>query len=492
MSLRNRVLFGFLAIALVLIGADVALAANLQKSLLDQVDRRLQGTSGPLFGAGLGSFNGSGSPSAPVRPPTNPANSTNPTNENPFSGRLTEFYLEVLAADGSQVRELTPTLRDGDPKPKIDAKVAIAHAVSSGTPVRPFTVGSEGNSGLRDRVAVVQTSNGQFTVIGTSLREADATFTRLLWVEFLATGAVLLVLALVAFWVIRLGVRPIDKMAATADAIAAGDLSRRVDDAPPRTEAGRLATALNGMLHQIEGAFAERQASEDRLRRFVADASHELRTPLTSIRGYTELYRSGAITEGAPLADAMRRIEGESVRMGGLVDDMLLLAHLDQGRPLAADVVDLAALASDAVADARAVEPDRPITLDAVGAPTLVVGDEQRLRQVLGNLMANAREHTESPAAVDVRVWAADGRAVIEVADHGDGISPTDAELVFERFYRADPSRVRSASGAGASGAGLGLSIVAAVATAHGGRARVESSGADGTRFRVELPLAPA
>jgi signal transduction histidine kinase len=501
MSLRSRVLLGFLAIAMVLITADMALAANLQKSLLDQVDRRLRSAPAPFLREGFGEPNGSGQSSNGGRPtggtpPTFPTPSDSPSGTVSSQSRsnnfLSEYYVEVLAADGSQQREFPATLRDGEPKPKIDATVAIAHAVSLGDPVHPFTAGSEGGSGLRYRVVAVHDTSGQYTVIGTSLREADATFSRLLWVELIATGAVLLVLGMVAFWVIRLGVRPIDEMAATADAIAEGDLSRRVDVASPRTEAGRLGMALNGMLHQIEGAFAERQASEDRLRRFVADASHELRTPLTSIRGYTELYRSGAITEGAPLADAMRRIEGESVRMGGLVDDMLLLARLDQGRPLESDLVDLAALAADTVADARAVEPDRPISLDAPGAPTLVVGDEQRLRQVVGNLMANARQHTPSGAAVDVRVWSADGRAVLEVADRGLGISPEDAEHVFERFYRADPSRVRASAGTVPSGAGLGLSIVAAVALAHDGRAWVESSDSSGTRFRVELPLAQA
>jgi two-component system, OmpR family, sensor kinase len=493
MSLRSRVIFGFLAIALVLVAADVALAVNLQRSLVEQVDRRLQTVPAPFFREGSGAPSGGGASPSPGG------------TQNPNGSRLSELYFEVLNADGTPIRELPPTLRDSDPRPSIDPATALAHAVVLGQPVRPFTVGSEGSSGLRYRVVVSQGTNGTYVVIGASLREADATFRRLLWVELAATGAVLLVLGLVAFWVIRLGVRPIDQMAATADAIAEGDLSRRVEVAPPRTEVGRLGIALNGMLHQIEGAFAQRRASEDRLRRFVADASHELRTPLTSIRGYTELYRSGAITEGPQLADAMRRIEGESQRMGGLVDDMLLLARLDQGRPLESELVDLGLLAADAVADARAVEPDRPITLDRPAAPTLVVGDEQRLRQLVTNLMANARQHTPADTPVHVRVTTSaittggrpgDGspderQAVLEVADEGPGIAADDAAYVFERFYRADPSRVRDASrGAEASGAGLGLSIVDAVATAHGGRAMVASEPGHGACFRVELPLA--
>ena len=497
MSLRSRVLFGFLAIALVLIAADVALAANVQRSLIDQIDHRLQTVPGPFFGQGSGSFPGSNAPSPAPGGSGNGSSSPGTTSGdgtgtgNPFGRRLTELYFVQLAADGTPERDLPPTLRDGDPKPRIDPQTAIAHAVTLGQTVHPFTVGSEGTSGLRYRVVVVKDANGTYALIGTSMREADATFSRLLWVEVAATGAVLFVLALVAFWVIRLCVRPIDEMAATADAIAEGDLSRRIDVVSPRTEAGRLGMALNGMLHQIEGAFSERQESEDRLRRFVADASHELRTPLTSIRGYTELYRSGAITDGPQLVDAMRRIEGESERMGELVDDMLLLARLDQGRPLDSQLVDLDALAADAVADARAVEPDRPISLDVSGPSTEVMGDEQRLRQMVGNLLANARQHTPRDAAVDVRVWSEDDQAMLEVADRGPGMAAEDAAHVFERFYRADPSRVRAAEGGiVASGAGLGLSIVAAVASAHHGRAWVESAPGAGARFRIELPLA--
>ncbi len=214
---------------------------------------------------------------------------------------------------------------------------------------------------------------------------------------------------------------PIDEMAATANAIAEGDLSRRVEVGPDNTEVGRLGLALNGMLHQIEGAFAQRQDSENRLRQFVADASHELRTPLTSIRGYAELYRAGVIPAGPELDDAMRRIEGEAGRMGELVEDLLLLARLDQGRPLATEPVDLAALARDAVADARAVEPDRPIAIETPAGPVVVSGDERHLRQVVGNLLANVRSHTPPASPVDVRVRSGAGRALLEVADQGPG-----------------------------------------------------------------------
>jgi two-component system OmpR family sensor kinase len=236
-------------------------------------------------------------------------------------------------------------------------------------------------------------------------------------------------------------------MAETADAIAAGNLSLRVDRAEPSTEVGRLGLALNTMLAEIEEAFGQRALSEQRLRRFVADASHELRTPLTSIRGYAELWRQGGLDEPAALADAMRRIEKEAERMGVLVDELLLLARLDQGRPLGADPVDLARVVADAVADASAVEPGRPITLTGPDH-LLVKGDESRLHQVVANLLANCRIHTAPATAVRVRLANEGDIAVLEVEDDGPGLGP-EPQRVFERFYRADPARSRASGGVG-------------------------------------------
>jgi len=305
-------------------------------------------------------------------------------------------------------------------------------------------------------------------------------------VEGLASAAVLVGLGLLALRLVRVGLRPLDDIAATAGAIAAGDLSRRVGPAEPTTEVGRLGLALNAMLGQIEAAFAERRASEARLRRFVADASHELRTPLTSIRGYAELFRRGADARPEDLATTMQRIEEEAERMGGLVDELLLLARLDQGRPLQRAPVDLAALAAEAVEQARVIDPERPLELDADG-PVVVIGDQDRLRQVAANLLANVRMHTTAGTAARVEVSAGDGRAVLEVVDHGQGLSQEQAARVFDRFYRTDPARARAKGGAG-----LGLSIVAAIAEAHGGRASVASAPGKGARFRIELPLATA
>jgi two-component system OmpR family sensor kinase len=271
-------------------------------------------------------------------------------------------------------------------------------------------------------------------------------------------------------------------MAETATAIAGGDLSRRVDEQDGTSEIGQLGVAFNGMLTQIEGEVAERRASEERLRRFAADASHELRTPLTSIRGYAELFRRGAADRPEDLALTMRRIESEATRMTSLVDDLLLLARLDRKRPLERNPVDVGRIVHDVVAGERVVHPDREYRLEADGVR--VLGDEARLRQVLLNLIANAASHTPAGTSIEVAVRSERGEAVIEVADHGEGLTPEDAERVFERFFRVDAARARGDGG----GSGLGLAIVAAIVDAHGGRVEVESTPGHGARFRVRLP----
>ncbi len=349
------------------------------------------------------------------------------------------------------------------------------------------------------RVLVTPLPDGRVFSVALPLDDNRATLRRLVGIELGMSAGVLATLAALSWWVVRLGLRPLDQIGATAEAIAAGDLSRRVDRAEDRTEVGRLGLALNRMLGQIESAFEERRASEARLRRFVADASHELRTPLTSIRGYAELFRRGAAERPEDLATAMRRIEEEAARMGVLVEDLLLLARLDQvsdpadparadpdqPRPFEMLPVDLARLAADAVDDARAVTPDRSITFTD-GAPVMVLGDDLRLRQVAANLLSNAQVHTPPGTAVRVRVVAEGDRARLEVSDDGPGLPPDVAERVFERFFRVDKARSRSTGGAG-----LGLSIVAAIAQAHGGSARLDATAGNGTgaTFVVDLPL---
>ncbi len=326
------------------------------------------------------------------------------------------------------------------------------------------------------------TADGGVLVVALSMKDADQTLHRLLSVELAVAAVVLLALAMLAWWVIKLGLRPLAQMQATAGAIAAGDLSRRVDVPDESTEVGQLGIALNQMLAQIEQAFDERAASEARLRRFVGDASHELRTPLTSIRGYAELFRRGAAERPGDLAKAMRRIEEEADRMGVLVDDLLLLARLDQGRPLERAPVDLTRIAADAVDDARTVAPGRSITFAPTGA-VVVPGDQARLRQVMANLLQNAVRHTPPDTPVYVGVTGNDTDAVVEVRDEGPGMATDDANRVFERFWRSDASRTRASGGTG-----LGLAIVAAIAEAHGGSASVVTAPGEGATFRVQLP----
>jgi two-component system OmpR family sensor kinase len=329
---------------------------------------------------------------------------------------------------------------------------------------------------------------GDKYIVAMSLREVDQSLRHLLIVELLVAGGVLLVLGVLAWWVVKLGLRPLRQMQETAGAIAAGDLSRRVEVVDESTEVGQLGIALNEMLQQIERAFHEREESEERLRRFVGDASHELRTPLTSIRGYAELFRRGAEERPEDLAKAMRRIEEEADRMGVLVDDLLLLARLDQGRPLEREPVDLVRITADAVDDLRTVAPARDVEFTPTES-VVVPGDDTRLRQVLSNLLTNANRHTPPGTPVHVRVVSDGPDAIIEVADEGPGMAPEDAARVFERFWRADPSRARTSGGVG-----LGLSIVAAIADAHGGSASVDTEPGRGATFRVRLPrtIAPS
>jgi two-component system OmpR family sensor kinase len=289
-----------------------------------------------------------------------------------------------------------------------------------------------------------------------------------------------LALLFLALWIVRFGLRPLEEMTETAGAIAAGDLTQRVRSPEERGEVGRLGSALNGMLSQIEAAFAERTSSESRLRRFVADASHELRTPLTSIRGYAELLRKGAFDDEDSRRRAAERIEHEASRMGLLVDDLLLLARLDQGRPLEQSIVDLGTVVHDAVEAARAADGDREISLDVSGS-VLVAGDAARLRQVFDNLLRNAIVHTPARTAVQVSVRRSGPRAVVSVADQGPGLAADQAARLFDRFYQGSEART-------GEGTGLGLSIVAALSAAHGGRAYVHSAPGDGTVFTVELP----
>lgn len=325
----------------------------------------------------------------------------------------------------------------------------------------------------------------------------------LLWTSAVA---ILVIGAVVGTWAVRRSLRGLREIEGTAGRIAAGDLSERVPPAPETTEVGRLGAALNSMLAQIEQAFDARTRSEERMRRFVADASHELRTPLAAIRGYGELYRMGALTEKEQVDDTMRRIEQSATRMGGLVEDLLALARLDADRPGRTEPVDLAVLATDAAHDLRAIDPTREVRVGPLaGGPaggsapladepggelpaTVVLGDEPRLRQVLANLVGNVARHTPSGTPAELAVGPVGDRVVVEVRDHGPGIAPEHAARVFERFYRVDASRTREGNGTG-GGAGLGMAIVAAIVAAHHGDVTITPTPGGGTTVRVALPV---
>jgi two-component system OmpR family sensor kinase len=348
-----------------------------------------------------------------------------------------------------------------------------------------ITVNSAAGSSLQYRVIAKPSDTGAGRlIVALPLSDVEQTLHRLRNVGLIVIASVLVLLAAFSTLLIRLGLRPLDRMGATAGEIAAGDLSRRVEGESPRTEVGRLAIALNAMLGHIERAFAQRQASEDRLRRFLSDASHELRTPLTSIRGYAELYRMGAASSPQEAAKAMERIEQEAERMGVLVEDLLALARLDELPVRRHENVDAAPLVRDAAEDARAAAPDREITARAEGV-YVVNGDSSQLRQVLANLTRNALTHTPPGTPIELSVEDSDGYVRIAVRDHGPGLPQGAAENVFERFWRAEGGRER-----GKAGAGLGLAIVAAIVDAHDGRISASNAPGGGAQFVIELPAA--
>jgi two-component system OmpR family sensor kinase len=471
MSLRTRLVLGVLVLAAAgLAAADVVTYTSLRSFLIDRTDSTLNEDE-HSFDGGPGK-GGSGHGPGP-RPRPGPAG----------------VYSETRTLDGTQVLTSSPIEIFGGQtarsQPRLPANISVPQTPGSEADnSRYFTVPAQsGGDRFRVRASIEQNSSTML-VLAVSLHDVDATLHRLLIIELLVTLGVLVALGFIGLWVVRLGLRPLRAIEHTAAAIAAGDLSQRVERAEERTEVGRLGLALNAMLGQIESAFRAREASERKLRRFVADASHELRTPLAAVRAYAELFARGADRRPEDLARAMTGIGRESERMSLLVQDLLLLARLDEGRPLEREPVHLDDVVGEAVDTARTVEPDRPIAFDAETA--VVLGDRDRLRQVVDNLLSNVRAHTPPTTPVHVTVGRENGDAVIQVEDAGPGLSADDLARVFERFYRADQSRSRSSGGVG-----LGLSIVAAVADAYGGGVTVRSEPEQGATFRIALPLLP-
>ncbi|HEY8815516.1 MAG TPA: ATP-binding protein [Candidatus Dormibacteraeota bacterium] len=472
LSLRGRLLIG--VISLVVIGlliSDIATYAALKNFLVGRIDDQLASVASSPSGrqlvvSVLTGQQGRGGP-----------------------GSATQFppgtVFEEVSPDGTVVIGKAFFLGPAPANIPLPLLPKALPNVGNDTGAAQMTVaGTNGVSQFRIIDWPEDQLQDNFIVVAIPLTEAQSTLGGLALLEALISIGVVAATAVLALFTIRIGLRPLRRMGTVAADIAAGDLTRRVEPATSTTEIGRLGLALNGMLSQIEVAFAERTASNDRLRRVIADASHELRTPLTSIRGYAEMLRRGAAESPADSESARRRIEQEAIRMTGLVDDLLVLARLDQGRPLDRTAVDLRTIANDAVADARVVAPQREISLSANG-PVVVTGDDTRLRQVMGNLMRNALVHTPQQTPIEVAVATDDGLGRMSVADHGPGLAEGDVERIFEPFYRADPSRSRDSGGAG-----LGLSIVSAVVIAHGGQVKVRQTDGGGATFEVELPLA--
>jgi two-component system, OmpR family, sensor kinase len=463
-SLRARLLAAVLALTaagLLLLGGITYVGQR--AFLLDRLDDQIRAAPPAAAQAlGLGGERG-GPPRGDGGPP-------------PGSGLPPGTYVEHrdAAGDVDAARAFTYE-QDFTADPALPADIPLG---------KPFTVDGENGDQERYRVYAEADPFGHgMVVVAAPLTDVEATLNRLLLLSSLVIIGILVLLGLVAWAVVRVGLLPLDRIGHTAGAIAGGDLSHRVETTDPRTEVGRLGIAFNAMLDRLEDAFDRRRASEDRLRRFLADASHELRTPLASIRGYAELFRMGAAGSPEEVAKAMRRIEDEAARMGVLVEDLLTLARLDEIAEAPHTEVDLSALAADAVGDAAAVAPDRAIGLEAQPSAT-VLGDAHQLRQVLGNLLRNALVHTPAGTPIDVCV-AADGAVRLDVRDHGPGLPTGDPAELFERFWRAEGGRER-----GRAGAGLGLAIVAAIVDAHGGRVSAANASGGGAVFSVVLPPA--
>jgi two-component system OmpR family sensor kinase len=463
-SLRARLLIVTVAlVAAGLLVANVATYRYLSRFMVQRVDQQLVAARGLAAGA------------------IEHGGNFGPPDDGDVSIPGASTYAAYVDASGVVVRDTALYGQGSTPSAPLLPSDLPGSASSSDPGPTLFSADSADGS-VRYRVLAQAVQPSGTLIVATPLNEVQTTLRRLVGVELFVSLIVLALVAGLALWLVRLGLQPLQGIGETAGAIAAGDLSRRVEPAEERTEVGRLGLALNAMLAQIEAAFEERRRSEERLRRFVGDASHELRTPLTSIRGYAELFRRGADSRPEDLAKSMARIEAEAARMGVLVDDLLLLARLDQGRPLERERVDLSQVATEAVEAARAIEPARTIDLDVDG-PADIIGDEGRLRQVIDNLLDNARVHTPAAAAVHVAVAIDGDDAVLTVADEGPGIAPEVAGRLFERFYRGDPARSRETGGAG-----LGLSIVAAIVESHGGTVKAVPRDGTGTTFEVRLP----
>lgn len=478
-SLRSRLTLGILILSAVGFLASSLVAQSALKSYLtSEIDHQLEaitgGTLPRIVTAGIAheTFESSAEDEG-EHAPASAAPST------PLQRIPTTTSLTLLDSKGKIVGGLGGDLNSASISDYVRGLLPeeVAHHAD-----KAFTIEAPG----ADFRAIARTlpNNAGTVVAAQSLADLDNTVGKLGFLFFIISLALLFLMAIAARAVIKVGLRPLEDAEETAEEIASGNLSARMPEAAPKTEVGRLVNSLNTMLSRIEESFAVRTESEDKLRRFVADASHELRTPITAIRGFSELHRQGAVTGEKETKELIGRIEGESKRMGSLVEDLLLLARLDQARDMEFKPVDMNVIISDAVASARAAGPEHPVSLSIPDEEIFMLGDETRIHQVVANLLANARAHTAVATPITVTMSADDSSVRISVADRGPGMSVEDQQRIFERFYRADSSRARS----GEEGSGLGLSIVDAVMKAHGGSVSVESKVGEGSTFTLRFP----
>ncbi len=502
MSLRSRLLIAVGIIALVALAiADVATYKSLESFLYQRVDQQLQQSSGytiqlldkggtlpPNFCAGPG----------PYAPPDGDGDGDDGGGggqpaQDPRSNAIQEQAVEVRSVSGDVLEgQNCPAYVDGTPfSPQLPDTINGFTTVD-GYQVAYFNARSVEAGGPTFRVQATICDTGARLFVAQPLGDTGSTLHQLLLIELAVTGGAVILALFGGFWLVRVGLRPLRDMEATAESIAAGNLTERVPGENEKTEMGRLARTLNVMLARIESAFGARlaserrlRASEARLRRFVADASHELRTPIAAISAYAELFGRGASEQKEDLERLMGGIRNETGRMEHLVADLLLLARLDEGRRMEERSVDLVSLCAEAVQTAATVGPEWPVTFHA-SRPIEVMGDATSLRQVVDNLLGNVRAHTPPGTQADVAVEPEGDGAVITVTDDGPGMEPEEAAHIFERFYRSDPSRSRAHGGAG-----LGLSIVSAIVANHGGTVSAEGRIGQGTTFTVHLPAAP-
>ena len=473
-SLRNRLILATLALATIAITAsDLAATNSLRSFLISQADNQLN----EVVQTSLLRLDRAG-----IEPEVESEDKNSFRPLRPLSGVPTTTAVTLLDLSGNVVGQV-----GGQFANSIDIKEfhKLTPAEVLKNRGKPFTIpGVDGQPDIR-AVARILPSGVGTVVISVALDSVDRTMRGLAGIYFLISLIVIIAIGFVAGSLIKLSLKPLNRIEETAAAIADGDLSARLPEVNPNTEVGRLTGSLNTMLSRIEESFAVRTESENKLRRFVADASHELRTPLTAIRGFAELHRQGAVTGEDKTKELISRIEKESIRMSSLVEDLLLLARLDQSRELTIDPVDINHLVNEAIASAKAAGPSHEITLKSSSDEVFVLGDSMRIHQAVSNLLANARTHTPAGTKIEVGILQSESEVQISVSDNGPGLSPGDQTRIFERFFRADPSRARVSG----EGSGLGLAIVDAVMKAHGGSVEVLSELNQGAKFTLHFPV---